>query len=155
MVQADGSKATTSVQNVPDKDILAPYAKIERTEDGNGMNTKDDIRKAVAKVWGNSSVDADYAGYEDTVINCTLAAAIKMIEVTKKDAKTLKIDARRRGDKIGFTIASTTIGNCNVFLAKLKEMGGNAGYCPGCSFKCQATECDCTCHDRMRKGMPG
>jgi len=25
------------------------------------------------------------------------------------------------------------------------------GYCSGCSFKCQATECECTCHDRMRE----
>jgi hypothetical protein len=24
-------------------------------------------------------------------------------------------------------------------------------YCRGCSFKCQATECDCVCHDRMRE----
>lgn len=24
-------------------------------------------------------------------------------------------------------------------------------YCEGCSFKCQATECDCTCHDKMRE----
>ena len=24
-------------------------------------------------------------------------------------------------------------------------------YCKGCSFKCQATECECTCHDRMRE----
>lgn len=24
-------------------------------------------------------------------------------------------------------------------------------YCNGCSFKCQATECDCICHDKMRE----
>ena len=24
-------------------------------------------------------------------------------------------------------------------------------YCKGCSFKCQASDCDCTCHDRMRE----
>ncbi|MDO8623078.1 MAG: hypothetical protein Q7R52_02435 [archaeon] len=24
-------------------------------------------------------------------------------------------------------------------------------YCEGCSFKCQATECDCKCHDRIRE----
>jgi len=24
-------------------------------------------------------------------------------------------------------------------------------YCVGCSSKCQATECDCICHDKMRK----
>lgn len=25
-------------------------------------------------------------------------------------------------------------------------------YCAGCSFKCQASDCDCTCHDKMREG---
>ena len=24
-------------------------------------------------------------------------------------------------------------------------------YCKGCSFKCQATECECICHNKMRK----
>lgn len=24
-------------------------------------------------------------------------------------------------------------------------------YCAGCSFKCQASDCDCTCHDKIRK----
>lgn len=24
-------------------------------------------------------------------------------------------------------------------------------YCPGCSFKCQASDCDCKCHDRIRE----
>lgn len=24
-------------------------------------------------------------------------------------------------------------------------------YCAGCSFKCQASDCECTCHDKMRE----
>jgi hypothetical protein len=24
-------------------------------------------------------------------------------------------------------------------------------YCAGCSFKCQASDCDCTCHDKVRE----
>jgi len=24
-------------------------------------------------------------------------------------------------------------------------------YCRGCSFKCMATGCECTCHDKIRK----
>lgn len=24
-------------------------------------------------------------------------------------------------------------------------------YCKGCSFRCQASDCDCTCHDKMRE----
>jgi hypothetical protein len=24
-------------------------------------------------------------------------------------------------------------------------------YCKGCSFKCQASDCECTCHDKIRE----
>ena len=47
---------------------------------------------------------------------------------------------------------------CNArtkLLALVAEIEGKKDnpptYCAGCSFKCQASDCDCTCHDRMRE----
>ena len=33
----------------------------------------------------------------------------------------------------------------------MKNKNNIPTYCPCCSFKCQATECDCTYHDKIRK----
>lgn len=32
-----------------------------------------------------------------------------------------------------------------------KELDIPPTYCAGCSFRCQATGCECVCHDKMRE----
>jgi len=36
-------------------------------------------------------------------------------------------------------------------MKKMEKKVEKPTYCKGCSFKCQASDCDCTCHDRMRE----
>jgi hypothetical protein len=64
----------------------------------------------------------------------------------------VKIELRSKGLGEGQTLGNPCLTHPVEARKSVQDVGVSGlptTYCPNCSFKCQATECDCTCHDKM------